>query len=214
MEDSTVKEKMLKKIRLALMNQSKEANKENIAIDLESPIYPSSDDDLEIVFAQHFTDLGGKFIFCLNEEELKENFVFISQENKWDNVFCGEPGLVQMLDNKEIKISSTLEAGVPLAPAAVLSCELLISNIGGIILSSAQPLTRKIIGNYKNLLIFVQSAQVSNNLKDGLKLLKQKYPEGLPSWISLVTCQNSDENHPEIFVFMLDSTNQEIQAQE
>jgi L-lactate dehydrogenase complex protein LldG len=210
MEDSTTKEKILKKIRLSLMNQSKEANKENIAIDLESNIYPTNDeDDAEVVFAQHFTDAGGKFIFCLDENELKENLIFIAKENNWKNIFCGESGLSSLLKNDDIDIINSLNIGSESPLAAMVSCEVLIANIGGIILSSAQSQTRKAIGNFKNLLIFAQTAQVCKNTKEGLKLLKQKYPDGLPSWTSIITCQNESESHPEIFVFLLDSSSQE-----
>jgi L-lactate dehydrogenase complex protein LldG len=210
MEDSTTKEKILKKIRLSLMNQSKEANKENIAIDLESNIYPTNnEDDAEVVFAQHFTDAGGKFIFCLDENELTENLVLIAKENNWKNIFCGEAGLSLLLKNNEVEIVNSIAMGSEFPEAAMVSCEVLISNIGGIIISSTQAQTRKTIGNFKNLLIFAQTAQVSNNTKEGLKLLKQKYPDGLPSWTSIVTCQNESENHPEIYVFLLDSSSQE-----
>jgi L-lactate dehydrogenase complex protein LldG len=210
MEDSTTKEKILKKIRLSLMNQSKEANKENIAIDLESNIYPSNDeDDAEVIFAQHFTDAGGKFIFCLDENELKENLIFIAKENNWKNIFCGETGLSSLLNNNEIEIVNSLTIGVEYPNAAMVSCEVLISNIGSIVLSSAQSQTRKTIGNFKNLLVFAQTAQVCKNTKEGLKLLKQKYPDGLPSWTSIVSCQNESENHPEIYVFLIDSSSQE-----
>jgi len=210
MEDSTTKEKILKKIRLSLMNQSKEANKENIAIDLESDIYPTNyDDDTEVVFAQHFTDAGGKFIFCLDESELKENLVSIAKENNWKNIFCGESGLSALLENDEVEITNSLALGTEFPEVAIVSCEALISNIGGIIISSAQPQTRKTIGNFKNLLIFAQTAQVCRNTKDGLKLIKQKFPNGLPSWTSIIMCQNESENHPEIFVFLLDSSSQE-----
>ena len=51
MEDSTSKEKVLKKIRRALINKSTEA----IAnVDFESPIYAANTDGLEINFAQNF----------------------------------------------------------------------------------------------------------------------------------------------------------------
>ena len=210
MEDSTTKEKILKKIRLSLMNQSKEANKENIAIDLESNIYPTNnEDDSEVVFAQHFTDAGGKFIFCLDEIELKENLIFVAKENNWKNIFCGEAGLSSLLKNDQIEIVNSLALGIEFPEAAMISCEVLIANTGGIIISSAQTQTRKTIGNFKNLLIFAQSAQVCRNTKDGLKLIKQKFPEGLPSWTSIITCQNESENHPEIYVFLIDSSSQE-----
>ena len=61
MEDSTSREKILKKVRTALLNKSRiEAG----SIDYESNIYVESEDAIEIIFAQQFSDVGGNFIFC------------------------------------------------------------------------------------------------------------------------------------------------------
>ena len=67
MRDSTTsKEKILKKIRKALIHKS---TQEIGDIDIDSEIFTASEESLEMQFAQNFTALNGKFIFCENETE-------------------------------------------------------------------------------------------------------------------------------------------------
>ena len=73
MEDSTNKEKLLKKIRNALINTTIETK--DYAVDFDSAIQTETDDSLEIQFAKSFTQSGGKFVFCIDENEFLENLV-------------------------------------------------------------------------------------------------------------------------------------------
>ena len=64
--DSTTREKILKKIRQALIHKT---NQRFPSIDWDKNIYVSSEDSLEEQFANAFTKIGGQFIFCENELE-------------------------------------------------------------------------------------------------------------------------------------------------
>ena len=91
MRDSTTsKEKILKKIRKALIHKS---TQEIGDVDKDSEIFTASEESLEMQFAQNFTTLNGKFIFCENEAEFLENFDWIVKDNEWKNLFCLEPKL-------------------------------------------------------------------------------------------------------------------------
>lgn len=58
--ETTSKERILKKIRKALLEKS-----DNPYQGLEeTPLYPALEDPLEIVFAQQFTAVSGKFVFA------------------------------------------------------------------------------------------------------------------------------------------------------
>ena len=68
MKSSSSKEKILKKIREALSNP----------VPLPFPksegtnyVFQPQMDDLEILFAEEFTKLLGKFAFCINEKDMK-----------------------------------------------------------------------------------------------------------------------------------------------
>jgi hypothetical protein len=48
-------------------------------------------------FAQRFTNLKGKFVFCENTGELVSQLRQVIANNKWDKVFCKEEGLRTIL---------------------------------------------------------------------------------------------------------------------
>src|SRR4051812_13967419 len=103
MRDSTTsKEKILKKIRNALIHKSTQDIGD---VDNESEIFTTSEEPLEIQFAQNFSAVNGRFVFCENETEFIENFEFISQDNEWQNLFCLEPKLKDLLKKAKIKFS-------------------------------------------------------------------------------------------------------------
>ncbi|MGZ3764174.1 MAG: hypothetical protein ACXVA2_05900, partial [Mucilaginibacter sp.] len=57
---TTSKEKLLKKIRKALLEK-----RDNPYPNLEDlPHYPQNDEMLEVLFAEEFTAVSGQFIFC------------------------------------------------------------------------------------------------------------------------------------------------------
>src|SRR3989344_7499162 len=103
MRDSTTsKEKILKKIRKALIHKS---TQEIGDVDNDSEIFTASEESLEMQFAQNFTALNGKFIFCENEAEFLENFDWIVKDNEWKHLFCLEPKIKDLLKKAKIKFS-------------------------------------------------------------------------------------------------------------
>ena len=69
MNVSPAKENILKKIRQALSNPAPLPFPQSEG---NNSIFPSAPDDLEVVFAEEFVNLQGKFAFCLNHTELAE----------------------------------------------------------------------------------------------------------------------------------------------
>ncbi|MFN7013354.1 MAG: hypothetical protein ACK4ON_03685, partial [Bacteroidia bacterium] len=87
MQESTSKEKVLKKIRNALVNKAIDAVPKDV--DFDSPIYNMPDQPLEITFAERFTELTGKFIFCENEEASSKTLYNVNLEKIASNFeFC------------------------------------------------------------------------------------------------------------------------------
>ena len=72
MEDSTTREKILKKIRQALTNHRSQPYPN---IDWDSNVHVLSKDSLEESFAKEFTAIGGRFVFCENELDFLEQLV-------------------------------------------------------------------------------------------------------------------------------------------
>jgi L-lactate dehydrogenase complex protein LldG len=212
MQDSTTsKEKILKKVRKALIHKSAQ---EIGDVDKESEIFVTSEEPLEIQFAQNFSALNGKFVFCENEAEFIENFGFIAKDNEWENIFTFEPEIGGLLSKGNIKFSSK-EEDLLKTDIGLTFCECLIARTGSVMVSSRQASGRR-VPVYSNFHVVVAySSQLVNNVKDGLKLIKERYNNQLPSMISTIsgpsrtadiekTLVQGAHGPREIFVFLVD----------
>jgi L-lactate dehydrogenase complex protein LldG len=213
MSDTTSREKILKKIRAALIHKS---TLEIGDVDKDSEIFAGSEESLEIQFAQNFSALNGIFVFCENENEFIENFDFIAKDNNWKNLFCLEPKIKDLLRKGNINFSD-IEANFLTTDIGLTLCECLIARTGSVMISSKQASGRR-LPVYANFHIVVAyTSQLVYNVKDGLKLIREKYSTQIPSMISTITgpSRTADiektlvqgaHGPKEIFVFLIDDT--------
>ncbi len=214
MQDSTTsKEKVLKKIRMALIHKS---TQEIGDVDKESEIFASSEEPLEIQFAQNFSALNGKFVFCENETEFIENFDFIAKDNEWKNLFCLEPKIKELLRKGNINFSD-IEQNFLSTDIGLTLCECLIARTGSVMITSKQASGRR-LPIYANFHIVVAyTSQLVYNVKDGLKYIREKYNNQLPSMISTIsgpsrtadiekTLVQGAHGPKEIIVFLIDDS--------
>src|SRR4051794_24466380 len=124
MSNSPAKNNILKKIRMALAHPTPlpfpkaEGNEQ---------IFQSPQQDLVVEFAEQFTALQGKFIFCLNESELNEHFQKLCYQNQWTKIYCDEEKWKRIVQpNSQHKDIASCEA-------AITSCEFLIARTGSIV---------------------------------------------------------------------------------
>jgi len=212
MNDSTTsKEKILKKIRKALIHKS---SQEIGDIDIDSEIFAASEESPEMQFAQNFTALNGKFIFCENEAEFIENFDWIVKDNEWKHLFCLEPKIKDILNKAKIKFSDK-EDDLLATDIGITLCECLIARTGSVMITSKQASGRR-LPVYSNFHIIVAyTSQLVDNIKDGLKFIKEKYNDKLPSMISTITGPSKTADiektlvqgahgPKELFVFLID----------
>src|ERR1043165_166836 len=212
MRDSTTsKEKILKKLRKALIHKSTQVIGD---VDNDSEIFTGSEEPLEFQFAQNFTALNGKFVFCENEAEFIESFDFLAKDNEWENIFCLEPKIKDLLKKAKIKFSDK-EQDLLNTDIGITLCECLIARTGSVMITSKQASGRR-LPIYANFHIVVAyTSQVLPNIKDGLKFIKEKYADAMPSMISTITgpSRTADidkllvqgaHGPREIFVFLVD----------
>lgn len=183
MEETTSREKILKRVRNALISKSENPYQD---IGSEQSVYKKMDDALDITFAQEFTQANGKFIYCENYLEFLQNLKALISEKEWEAVFCREEGLIEDLGSIKINYSSAIE-DLPQMQVGISSCESLIARLGSILVSSKQSGGRKINAFPEIHIVFAFSSQLVADIKDGLNALKQSYPEQLPSMSTLIT---------------------------
>lgn len=183
MEESTSKEKVLKKVRDALINIT---DNPYPVVDFEVSVFQEINESLDINFAREFTQAGGKFVYCENMEELASNLSLIGQGNQWDEVYCIDPQLQDVLDKADIPYGSDGESFHSLK-VGVTRCEYLIARLGSIMISSQQISGRRLNVYPEIHVVIAFSSQLVPDLKQALSDIKLKYCTRIPSLISVIT---------------------------
>jgi len=183
MEESTSREKVLKKVRNALLSKSENPFP---SLDLESPVYVIPDDTPDVTFAQEFSKVSGKFIYCEDENDLKANLSQLINENKWKNVFCIDPELQNILELAGISYAKD-EAAFTKMDLGITSCEFLIARLGSIMISSRQTSGRRMNVFPESHIVIARTSQIVPDIKDALRKIQEKYGSNIPSLLSLIT---------------------------
>ena len=209
-EESTTREKILKKVRKALIEKSPKGSN----VDFESDVFPKAEEPLEILFAQQFTKLNGKFIYCENENELCSQLSDFISENKWEHVCCYEKKAKEILSKAKITFSEN-EKDVRHTNVGVTFCESLAARTGSILISSRQTAGRR-LGAFSNYhIVIAYTSQLYYTIKEGLNEVKKKYGKDFPSMIVNIagpsrtadiekTLVQGAHGPKEIYVFLVD----------
>jgi len=180
MEDSTTREKILKKIRKALTNHRSQPFPN---IDWDSNVYVTKDTPLDETFAKEFTAIGGRFVFCENDLDFLEQLVQHSVENGWKKIYCYEEDLCNMLEKVEFPFTRD-QNDFKEELAAITSCEALVARLGSVMVSSKSQSGRRLVVVPTTHIIYAKTSQLVPDLKDALQLIKSKYNNQLPSFIA------------------------------
>jgi len=182
MNISPAKENILKRIRQALTESTPlpfpQAEGNN-------SVFSASLQPLEFEFAEHFSSLLGKFIYCVNHAEVATQLKALMTQQKWTKVVCHEPKLKGLLEKKDF----TDFCDSPLADcdAAVTTCEALVARTGSIMMSAGQDSGRTVSVYAPIHICIASSNQLVYDVKDALQLVKDKYGNKLPSFITFAT---------------------------
>jgi len=179
---TTSKEKLLKKIRKALLEK-----RDNPYPNLEDlPHYPPTDEPLDVLFAEQFTAVSGQFLFCEDEVQFIENLLQLAEERKWHKIYCWEPALQEVLARYEYPYYET-DKDFDEADVGFTLCEALVARNGSVLLSNGNMAGRRLSIYPPVHIVLAYTSQMVLDIKDGLRLLKEKYDGNLPSMISNVT---------------------------
>ncbi|OFX44993.1 MAG: hypothetical protein A2046_14980 [Bacteroidetes bacterium GWA2_30_7] len=150
-----------------------------------SDVYIKTKDSLELVFAQEFTKINGKFVFCENVGEFNQNIRLLIKEYSLDSVYCIDSNIQKLLENAGVPYLSSSKDFLELN-VGVTSCESLIARTGSVLVSSRQASGRK-MNVYPNIhIVIATSKQLVYDIKDAIDRLNADC-ESLPSQITLIT---------------------------
>jgi L-lactate dehydrogenase complex protein LldG len=171
----TAKENILKRIRQALSNSAPLPFPQSEG---NNAIFPPAPDDLEVVFAEEFVQLQGKFAFCSDEKDMLKQLQQLIAEKQWTKIYCNE-------DKWNAALSNTIN--LPGCDASVTGCELLVARTGTIVMSAAQQSGRTVSVYAPIHICIAYTSQLIYDIKDALHMLKEKYAGQIPSLITFAT---------------------------
>jgi L-lactate dehydrogenase complex protein LldG len=181
MNVSPSKENILKKIRKALSHSTPLPfpNSEG-----NNSVFQRSVQEPEIEFAEQFSKLQGKFIYCSDASEAIQHIREITGTRKWTKNYCREEALQKILsDNGHPPFDYE---SLDTCDVALTGCEFLVARTGSIVMSAAQPSGRTPSVYAPVHICVAYTDQLVYDLKDGLQKLKDKYSR-LPSLITFAS---------------------------
>ncbi len=183
MNTTSAKERILKKIRDALIQPTPEPFPN---LEGASEIYKNSDESLEIRFAEEFTRVQGNFVYCESHGDLINGLNTLAAEKKWNKLVCWEPELLELLDQN---LFSKINSGTDIhdADVGITTCEALVARTGSILMSSRQASGRSLSVYPPVHIAIAFPDQLVDDIRDGLKLVQEKYKNTPPSMINLIT---------------------------
>lgn len=210
MKVSPAKENILKRVRNAL---SQPVQLPFPQAEGNNSVFETAHDGLEMKFAEEFSRLQGKFIFCSSRDELADNLQALVVNKEWTHVHCKTPSLEMIL--QPYKPAYLNVGDEHTLDAAITDCEWLVARTGSIIMSAAQPSGRALPVFAPVHIVIAYTHQLVFDVKDGINKMKEKYPGHLPSMISFATgpSRTADiektlvvgvHGPKEVYVFLLD----------
>jgi hypothetical protein len=138
---------------------------------------------IDDLFTFNFKKNGGKFIYCENLNEVREQFENILEENDWfeSEVLCFEPKLYNLLDENKLSYTNPTEPKFFFA-----SCENLVADEGSVLFSSNQIKQKKPNELPDNIVILATTSQILESKSDGLRVIKKKYDKDYPTNITTI----------------------------
>jgi L-lactate dehydrogenase complex protein LldG len=182
MNVSPSKENILKKIRKALSSSTPLPFPKSEG---GETVFQLSQQEPEIEFAEQFSKLQGRFVYCINRQEFAFQLGSLVKKMDWKKIFCLEE---ELLMGAEGQIGDRLvKTDIATCDVAITGCEYLVARTGSVVMSAAQPGGR-ITSVYAPIHICIAyTNQLVYEVKDALQGVKEKYGSNLPSLITFAT---------------------------
>ena len=181
MNISPAKESILKKIREALSHSTPLPFPQSEG---NNSVFQPLQQEKEVEFAEQFTKLQGKFIYCLNRQELAFQLNSLIRKQGWKKVYCRENKMIELTGQQ---ISNYLTTDLPGCDVSITGCEALVARTGSIVMSAAQQSGRTVSVYAPIHICIALAGQLVYDVKDALQLIKEKYGAALPSLITFAT---------------------------
>ncbi len=180
----TSRERMLKNIRHAIISKT-DPPFENV--DTKSDIFVAHKTPYpDVIFAEAFSETGGKFIYCENEHELITNINALYSNYQLKHTFCCDNEIKELLTINKIPFSDDKESLIN-SDVSISYCECLIARFGSVLMSSRQATGRKGFIAAPIHIVLAYTDQIVMDIKDAFAIMRQRYREKGASLMTFVT---------------------------
>lgn len=149
----------------------------------KSSYFPDKKTPIDEKFTYNFNNHGGKFLYCLNMDEILESFYNILEENEIDesNIYCTNKNLADRFNGNDFNLNEFTSNSFFLS-----TCESLIADNGAILLSSNQIKEKKLNELPVSFIIFATTSQLVESISEGLRKIKRQSKKLIPSNITTI----------------------------
>ncbi len=182
MEDTSVKEQILKAIRTSLIYKDEDMIADS---EIDNSYDINKEDWPDVNFAEVYIKNGGGFLFCEYPENLINGIKEYFSINKDGEILCPDENISEILSVCNISHKTIPEEGTQYK-YILLPCEALISNNGAIIISTTNEIEPFLVSNYTNLVTIALSSQIFPTPNEAIKNIKQRYNRELPTFIRVI----------------------------
>jgi L-lactate dehydrogenase complex protein LldG len=182
MNVSSSKENILKKIRKALTQSTPLPFPKSEGTD---SVFQPLQQEPEVEFAEQFTKLQGRFIFCINQQELAFQVNSLVKKQDWNKVYCVEDKLIASFADQ--LAGRLVKTDLPNCDVSITGCDYLVARTGSIVMSAAQQSGRNTSVYAPIHICIAFTNQLVYDAKDALQGIKDKYGDNLPSLITFAT---------------------------
>ena len=168
------------------------SSEENIANEQRGKYMPEVKLPVDERFTINFKANGGKFLYCVNIEEIYTSFENIISENNWEDkkVFLLDNRLNDLFKGFELQASNQSNQ----CDYFFTTCEYLISDDGSLLISSNQIAEKKLNELPKNFVVYATTSQIVENIGEGLKGIKNNNKIKLPTNITAIKHFKTNED--------------------
>ena len=182
MESQGARQKILQKIKQALKDPVPVPFPDQVA---DTPIFIPTEKEMAIEFAQKFTELLGKFVYCADEQELINQLNALIITKGWNKIYSKETAWLTSL--RPLQFDPVTTEDLADCDAAITLCTHLVARTGTIVLSSKESSGRTASVYAPIHICIAYTDQVVYDISDGLQSITKHYGNQLPSLITLAS---------------------------
>ncbi|MCS6818587.1 MAG: LUD domain-containing protein [Chitinophagales bacterium] len=143
-----------------------------------------TEENLDILFAEKYTEQGGCFIYCQTLAEVIEILQKMKSDQSWAHIFAWENEIKDLFCEHNFQ-RGALGFNITNSDAVISLCESLVAEDGSIIFNPKQASRRTLDGFPKTHIVLADATRLTPSLASGLNRFHQLHKPELPSVFKL-----------------------------